>query len=132
MPKFLFSIILLSILSIISLFYFFFKIDPQNQTIAVFLVFSLIVFCVITFTFSLFLLILSLLPQFLVRRFSRRTLKISDDDIKKRYRIFLKFSFFWGLIIGFLTLLKLFALVSIFNLAILLVIFLVFGWWWFF
>ena len=132
MPKFLFPIILLPILSIISLFYLFLKIDPQNQTILVFLVFSLIVFCTVTFTLSLLFLALSLFPKFLLRRFSRRTSAISDDDIKKRYRVFLKFSFFWGLILGFLTLLKLFALLSIFNLAVLLIIFLVFGYWWFF
>ena len=132
MPKFLFPIILLSILSIVSLFYFFLKVNPENQVLTAYFAFSFAVFSSITFTSSLLLLALSLLPQFLVKRLSKRTLSVSDEDLRKRFRLSLKLSFFLGLIFGFLTLLKLFSLLSIFNLVILLVFFLVFGYWWFF
>jgi hypothetical protein len=132
MPKFLFPIFFLTLSSLFGLLYLFIKIDPENQNLVIFIEFSLAVFVIITFGLSLILFFASLLLQFLVKKTTRRIQLNSSEDLRKRFRLFFKISFLPGIFLGTLAFLKLVTLLNLFNLIILSVILLTFGYFWLF
>jgi len=132
MPKFLFPIIFLILSSLFGFLYLFIKIDPENQNLLVFSEFSLAVFVITTSGLSLVLFFASLLLQFLVKKTTRRIQLNSSEDLRRKFRLFFKISFLPGIFLGILTFLKLVTLLNLFNLVVLSVLLLTFGYFWLF